>query len=361
LMFRYDEEKVFQLDLAQINLIIQEIEGILKTRKIDVILFSDYNKGYLSTSLCQAVIKLANIYGIFTCVDPKNNYLKYVGCSLFKPNKNEVHQLFGIPFSMTHLKDIHAFIKEKVQCKVSVITLGELGISASLESNDFFSWCPEKKEVNDVTGAGDIVNAVLANFFTQLDNPKDAFKLASYLATLSVQHVGTYVLQFSDLVKAHKTLCKTKLINVDTLKRMKNPMVFTNGCFDILHEGHISLLNFCKHLAGGTHDVVVALNSDKSIELIKGPNRPICNQGTRVSIMNSLEQVDWILVFDEQTPLSLIEALHPDILVKGGDYTRETVVGKEYCRDVQIFPFVHAISSTKIIEKANEKRVLDCR
>jgi len=357
LMFRYDEEESYTFSEKDVEKVFEEFKCLLETTSIDTILFSDYNKGFLTRRLCQSVIQLANEKGIFTCVDPKNDYRKYVGCSLFKPNRNEVQQLFQVPFHDSSLEALHTYIKEQVQCKVSVITLGELGISSSLETGEYISWCPEQKEVNDVTGAGDVVNAVLAFFYNQYENKTDSLKLASYLATLSVQHVGTYTLQFSDLVKDHKALFKTKLISPATLNRMKNPMVFTNGCFDIVHEGHIGLLDYCRELGGATHDVVVALNSDRSIQTLKGPSRPICNQSSRIAILNALESVDWIVVFEDSTPLRLLEDLKPDILVKGGDYTYDAIIGKEFCKQVKIFPFAQDVSTTKIVEKAIQSKL----
>jgi D-beta-D-heptose 7-phosphate kinase/D-beta-D-heptose 1-phosphate adenosyltransferase len=357
LMFRYDEEELYSLSDTNVENVLHKLNYLVETNSIDTILFSDYNKGFLTHHLCQSVIKLANEKGIFTCVDPKNDYSKYIGCSLFKPNRNEVQQLFQVPFSLSSLEEVHAIIKQKVQCKTSVITLGELGISASLESGAYFSWCPEQKEVNDVTGAGDVVNAVLSYFYNQYEDKSDCLKLASYLATLSVQHVGTYTLQFSDLVKAHKSLFKTKQISSEILKRMKKPIVFTNGCFDIVHEGHMSLLEYCKELAGTTHDVVVALNSDTSIQSIKGASRPICNQTTRMAILNAIEYVDWIVLFDDSTPYNLLKDVQPDILVKGGDYTYESIIGKEFCKDVKIFPFTQDISTTKIVQKAIQSKL----
>ncbi len=350
LMFRYDEEERFSLTESDEAHVIEEVCRILDSRRIDTILFSDYNKGFLTPRICQTVIHFARERGIFTCVDPKDDFTKYSGCTLFKPNRNEVQSLFQIPFSLSHVADVHAYIKEKVGCAISVITLGELGISAHFESGEYYSWCDETKEVNDVTGAGDIVNAILAYFYPQGTSKKHCLQLASHLATMSVQHVGTYTLTFSDLVNAQKYVFGSKLVTVDVLERLQRPLVFTNGCFDLVHEGHLSLLRRCKALAGSTHDVVVALNSDTSIQKIKGQTRPIRPQDARIALLNQIEQVDWIVVFNEETPVELLRKLHPDLLVKGGDYTLEKVLGREYVKRVEIVPITHPISSTKILE-----------
>lgn len=355
LMFRYDEEERFSLTGSDETYVIEEICKILHTRKIHTILFSDYNKGFLTARICQIVIRLARDYGIFTCVDPKDDFTKYIGCTLFKPNRNEVQSLFRIPFSLSHVSEVHAYIKEKVGCAISVITLGELGISALFETGDYYSWCDETKEVNDVTGAGDIVNAILAYFYPQVESKKHCLQLASHLATVSVQHVGTYTVTFSDLVKAQKYVFGSKVVTVDVLERLQRPLVVTNGCFDLVHEGHLSLLRHCKALAGSTHDVVVALNSDRSVQTLKGTSRPIRPQDARVTLLNQIEQVDWIVVFDEETPVDLLRRLRPEILVKGGDYTVEKVLGREFVKKVEIVPIAHPISSTKILETIQQK------
>jgi len=354
LMFRYDEEEVFTLSSSDEDRVLDTMKSVLESTPIDTILFSDYNKGFLTPKICQAVIGMAKDRGIFTCVDPKNDYTKYRGCSLFKPNRNEVESLFQIPFSLARLPEIHASIKEKVGCTISVITLGDLGISALFESGDYYVWCEESKEVNDVTGAGDIVNAILAYFYPQVESKKHCLQLASHLATVSVQHVGTYTLTFSDLVKAQKRVFGSKEVTVDVLERLQRPLVVTNGCFDLVHEGHLSLLRHCKALAGSTHDVVVALNSDRSVQTLKGTSRPIRPQDARVALLNQIEQVDWIVVFDEETPVDLLQRLRPDWLVKGGDYTVDQVLGREFVKTVDIVPITHPISSTKILETVRQ-------
>jgi D-beta-D-heptose 7-phosphate kinase/D-beta-D-heptose 1-phosphate adenosyltransferase len=157
-------------------------------------------------------------------------------------------------------------------------------------------------------------------------------------------------LTFSDLVKAQKRVFGSKEVTVDVLERLQRPLVVTNGCFDLVHEGHLSLLRHCKALAGSTHDVVVALNSDRSVQTLKGSARPIRPQGARVALLNQMEQVDWIVVFDEETPVDLLQRLRPDWLVKGGDYTVDQVLGREFVKKVEIVPITHQISSTKILE-----------
>ena len=351
LVFRYDNEIQFSLSKEKEDEIIKLFQIVLQNEQIDCILFSDYNKGFLSTKLCESVINIANDYGIFTCVDPKKDYKKYRNCSLIKPNRNEVEELFGIQFSIETLPTVHSRIKELVNCKNTVITLGSQGISALFEDNEYFYWNYEAKDVIDVTGAGDIVNSVLSFYFSQLNDKKTSIRLASYLATLSVQHLGTYKLEQNDILLANKFFKKNKLVSKDELMKLTKHIVFTNGCFDILHEGHISLLKYCRDLAGTNRDVVLGLNSDDSIKRLKGNSRPIFSLPSRLSLLSALEYIDWIVVFEEDTPELLLKELRPDVLVKGGDYTPDTVIGKEYCKELKIFQFTHDISTTKIISK----------
>lgn len=355
LMFRYDDEETIALTGVEEGQVIEKVKTLLETNTIDCILFSDYNKGFMTLNVCSQVISLARQKGIFTCVDPKNDFRKYTGCSLLKPNRKEVETLFGLNITLDTLQEVHKKIKELVNCETTVITLGDKGISALLETNEYIYWKADTKDVIDVTGAGDIVNAVLAYYFNS-SCKKTCLKVASYLATISVQHLGTYTLQYDDILSAQKFILHNKLISIELLKEKKKPILFTNGCFDILHEGHLSLLKFCKDIAGPNCDIVVALNSDKSIRSIKGPLRPICSEKTRVALLNSVEYVDWIILFDEETPERLLSQLRPEILVKGGDYTPETIIGKEYCKELKIFKFEHDISTTKILESLERNR-----
>jgi D-beta-D-heptose 7-phosphate kinase/D-beta-D-heptose 1-phosphate adenosyltransferase len=351
LVFRYDEEEQYTVSREQEVGIINDFTRILSKTHIDCILFSDYNKGFLSHSLCQEIIKIANDNKIFTCVDPKMDYTKYTNCSLIKPNREEVEKLFHVKVSHDNLSSVHQIIKDKTRAKTSIITLGDQGISGSFEEDTFVNWKYESKDVIDVTGAGDVVNAILAFYFNQIPNKEIVLKLASYIATISVSHLGTYTIQYKDILEGCKYVSNKKVVRVEDLKKLKQPLLLTNGCFDILHEGHISLFEYCKSLAKNTHECVIALNSDASIKRLKGHTRPICSLQTRVSILNAIKDIDWILIFEDDTPERILKELQPDILVKGGDYTLETIVGREYCKVVYIYPFKHQISSTTIINK----------
>jgi D-beta-D-heptose 7-phosphate kinase/D-beta-D-heptose 1-phosphate adenosyltransferase len=168
---------------------------------------------------------------------------------------------------------------------------------------------------------------------------------------MSVRHVGTYVLKPSDILKAYKEIHRSKLISLENVKYLKNPIVFTNGCFDILHEGHMALLQYCRTIRPPEGEVMIAINSDDSIRKLKGATRPINDINARIAILNNIESVDWILVFTEDTPYEVLEVIHPHTIVKGGDYTMESMIGKEFAKEVKIFTYMDGKSTTNIVNK----------
>lgn len=354
LLFRYDEEEHAIITTSIEYDVLTAVAHILEKDTIDCIYFSDYNKGFLTNNICQGVIQMAREKKIFVCVDPKNDYTKYKGSSLIKPNRNEVEHLYGMRLDMNNLESALHIIRKKTECSSVVITLGNDGISYSSEKDGFYRWKLNSKDIIDVTGAGDIVGTILAYYYPQKEDKKSVIQLSSYMGTISVSHLGTYILKLSDIIEAERSLKKNKFIPLDRLQYIQGKKIFTNGCFDILHEGHLGLLSYCRSLAGIDGHVIVAINSDASVSSLKGEKRPIRNEKQRIAMLNAIDSVDWIVVFSESTPVELLKQIQPDVLVKGGDYTKETVLGKEYCKEVQIFPFEENISTTKIIEKITQ-------
>jgi D-beta-D-heptose 7-phosphate kinase/D-beta-D-heptose 1-phosphate adenosyltransferase len=350
IIFRYDVENSQAILERHIKEISADVSSIIRDNKIDTIIFSDYNKGFLVKEVSQFVIQLANTYDIPTFVDPKVDYTKYLGCTVMKPNIKEIYDIFGITFSFANIGNIHRKIKEKVGCKETLLTLSEEGMSFLTENNELINEKTIESEVNDVTGAGDVVLSIIAYYYTCIPK-RNLIQLATYMGTISVRYVGTYVLKKSDILKAYKLINNNKLIMLEDIVYLKNPIVFTNGCFDILHEGHMALLQFCKSVNPHGGEVLVAINSDDSIKKLKGVNRPINDEQARIAILNNIESVDWVLVFKEDTPHEILEKIRPHTLVKGGDYTIESIVGKEFCEHVRVFNYVDGKSTTSIIER----------
>ena len=340
-MFRCDTE----VALPVAPFFIYEIEELLKTGTIGCIILSDYNKGVLTTRVCQDIIRLARTYGVFTCVDPKQDYAKYRGCSLIKPNRKEACSLLKLD-PTTPLLELHQRMFEVVGCRYSVITLAEQGITL-YDGATMIHERPEVRKIIDVTGAGDVVCAIVGYYFS-LDSiaPAAILKLATRIATKSVEFPGTYTLSRRDLAPASKVVTATTLQSP-----RKDRLIFTNGCFDLLHSGHINLFKFCKEL-GGT--VVLGLNSDESIRRLKGATRPVNSLQTRLDVLEAIQYIDWIIVFEEDTPLRVLKELRPDVLVKGGDYAMESVLGREFVGETRICSFVDGASSTATIKKIQE-------
>jgi D-beta-D-heptose 7-phosphate kinase/D-beta-D-heptose 1-phosphate adenosyltransferase len=291
------------------------------------------------------IIQLANKYNILTVVDPKEDYHKYVGCTLIKPNRREAYRIFSID-SKTPLEDAHQIIRSKVGCKYSVITLAEEGLTVSTPT-DYIKTHAQSQQVIDVTGAGDIVTSVFAFYLSQARPIAKAAQIATRLATLSVQHAGTYTLQKHDLDPASKILTMDKVAMINTIHSNKK-IVFTNGCFDLLHSGHMELFKFCRSKGD---IVVVGLNSDASITRLKGPTRPINSQKTRTDLLEAITYIDYIIVFEEDTPEEIIKVLKPYYLIKGGDYKPESIIGAQYAKETIVCDFVSGVSSTNIIKR----------
>ena len=336
LMCRYDEEFYTETNYQDENHIVSSVKDILETTVIEAVVFSDYNKGYLTESLCQRVIQICNEYNVCTIVDPKVNYKKYMNCTIFKPNRNELKQIFNIDLKKLSLLDAHRQLHELTHCNISVITLAEKGISA-YANGQHYTYQEDVKEVIDVTGAGDIVCSVLASH-RNLDI-HTVLRYASYYASVSISHIGAYVITPTDIQKLHTILSK---------QIKDDKVIFTNGCFDILHVGHITLFEFCRSL-GAT--VIVGLNTDASIKRLKGPSRPINSLEDRTKMLQSISYISKVIPFDEDTPIKLLEYIKPDYLVKGGDYTKESVIGSEYAGEVVIFNYIDGKSTTNLIKQ----------
>ena len=348
IMFRCDVENSAQKkkELATVCFA-EKVRVLCETTRIDCIVLSDYNKGVLHAQQCKEIIAVANRLGIMTCVDPKNDYMKYAGCTLIKPNRHEAYALLGLPKAVT-IETLHRKMFDSVGCKYSVITLSEDGISL-FDGATVYHEKPTIHSIVDVTGAGDVVCSVLAFFLCQGSPVTDTIRTATQIATFSVEHPGTYVIQPRDLhrvsIRANTVLRGDQLSALRELYADRS-IAFTNGCYDLFHTGHLSVLEFCKERAD---IVVVGINSDASVRRLKGPTRPVHNEETRAAVVLSNKNVDYVVVFDEDTPLELVRQLRPDYLIKGGDYAVESIVGREYAKETLVVPLVAGVSTTNTV------------
>lgn len=354
---RYDYESSEDIDAKSQTNIIKTFNKIVNN--YEVILLSDYGKGVLTTQLTQSLISSAKKYNKKVLVDPKGiDYLKYSGAHLLTPNKKEASIATKIKIEDdTSLTNAILKLKNMCNLDVSLITLSENGIA--IYDEKLRTHPTIAKEVFDVTGAGDTVLASLG-FAIACGLPIDEAVSFSNLASgVVVGKIGSATATISEIIEYESSLHKSSIDkNIKTqieiaklsqdLKLKGKKIVFTNGCFDLIHAGHISYLESARNFGD---ILILGLNSDQSVASLKGKGRPINTQEDRAYIMAALEVVDYVVIFDEDTPYELIKSIEPHILVKGGDYRGKEVVGQDIANELKLVDFVDGKSSTKIIEK----------
>ena len=332
--------------------------------KVHAVILSDYAKGAVTEPLCAAVIRAARSANIPVLVDPKTaDFSKYSGATTICPNLGELSLATGVPAHQTDaiLAAAQSMLNEH-DLRFLTVTMSEKGISV-LRREGVYHSPARAREVFDVSGAGDTVIATLAACLAGGLNTITAVELANLAAGIVVGKVGTVPIAQHELIAAltpsSGLTAGEKILDLErTVKRVAEwrasgeTIVFTNGCFDLLHVGHITLLEDCRRFGS---KLVLGLNSDASICRLKGPSRPIVGQQERARVMAALAAVDAVVLFEEDTPLELIRALKPNVLVKGGDYVVETVVGHEDViasgGRVEIVPTVEGFSTTNIVKK----------
>jgi D-beta-D-heptose 7-phosphate kinase/D-beta-D-heptose 1-phosphate adenosyltransferase len=333
--------------------------------KVHAVILSDYAKGALTSALCEAVIRAARTAGIPILADPKTPDLsKYSGATTVCPNLGELSAATGIASHRTaELLAAGRAQMEEHDFRYLTVTMSEKGITL-LGRDGFSHHSPARaREVFDVSGAGDTVIATLAACLAGGLRMTSAVELANVAAGIVVGKVGTVPIAQHDLIAAltpssglsagEKILDIHRMaLRVAEWRASGETIVFTNGCFDLLHVGHVTLLEDCRRFGS---KLVLGLNADVSISRLKGPSRPIVGERERARVMAALAAVDAVVMFEEDTPLELIRALRPDVLVKGGDYTVETVVGHEEVLAaggrVEIVPTVEGFSTSNIVKK----------
>lgn len=355
---RFDIETTSYITNVIENKIINYFKHIIANKKISAVVFSDYMKGVLTENVTMNIIKIANENNINIYVDPKDkNFKKYIGVTLIKPNKSEAEIILNTKINNDDisLENACTELLEKIKCEIVLLTLSENGLIIKTKSGVFkHIFVNNKKSILDVTGAGDTVLSSFIYFYLEGHSLIDSAEFANYCGQIKITHVGTYSITKIDVFK-FKNIKHIQNINLeDYIKILKinNSIVFTNGCFDILHVGHILYLEEAKKLG---NILIVGLNSDESIKKIKGNTRPINNIKYRIKQLESLTIVDYIVVFNEDTPLELLKIIKPNVLVKGGDYDIKNIIGKEYANETKILHFEEGISSTHIITMLSQE------
>lgn len=329
-----------------------------------IIILSDYRKGLLTERLVKGIIRLAADKGIRVTADIKDNRDgRFNGCYLVKPNKKELSELTGRELKTgKDVEDAAAELLGSTGCDYVLVTLGAEGMM--LVGKDTMTPFPAcAREVFDVTGAGDTAIAYLAACLADDIDVKEAVRIANIASGIEVGKAGTYQPTLDEvtalLEDRPEKLASVILKRSDTAglrDRMPGKrLVFTNGCFDIIHAGHVRYLREAAKLG----DVlVVGVNSDKSVRRLKGGSRPINCLGDRMEVLSAFSFVDYVIPFEEDTPYELIKDIVPDIIVKGGDYRPEEVVGKDIVESlggrVVIIPLSEGRSTTSVIEKIRD-------
>jgi len=324
-------------------------------KKIDVAILSDYNKGVFDQSTASLVIAACRDRAIKTVVDPKKNHFQWKNCTIFKPNLSEAADFLRISTGefLARWRECVSELRDMVKCQSVVVTNGGKGVFG-IENEEFFEYTPEHpaKDVRSVIGAGDSFAATLALAVAHGYLVRDAVEIAYEAAAVYVQKKHNEPVWPHELLARvepsySKILAPSDMAQVCHEYKGKKKLVFTNGCFDILHPGHVSTLEFAKRQGD---ILIVALNTDESVARLKGDGRPVNQLYDRRIIVAAMECVDFVTYFQEDTPRHLIEAIKPDIIVKGGDYNPEEVVGNDLCR-VLIAPTCKGLSTSSIIER----------
>ena len=366
------QQLIFACIYKQICTIKNDVKKIIlsleeEIKNISLILLSDYKKGFLTYEIIQYIISMANIHGIPVLVDVKDpNYKKYENATILKPNRKELQILSQKAVNtLEEIIEAAEWLCKEVNCKYVLTTLGSEGMVLVDKEGLVSKISSVAKEIYDVTGAGDTTIAYLAVELTKGKNVCEAMKVANYAAGIQVSKLGTSVVHPSEIENVMQkkdgfdkwinVYVQEDLQKIRVLEQKNKTIVFTNGCFDILHAGHVNYLRKAKNKGD---ILVVGINSDASVRRLKGNDRPINNLSDRCAILEALEFVDFVIPFEEDTPLELIKKVRPQILVKGGDYRVENIVGAEFVKEiggiVDVIPFVNGKSTTNIIAKIKD-------
>ena len=355
-VIRFDKESKEDIKKSSQDELVAKFSEIVAN--YDAVLLSDYAKGVLTPKFCEKIIKIANVNFKFVLVDPKGkDYSKYKGATLLTPNLKEASLATGIEIcDESSLKKAILKLKDEISLTYSIITLSDKGMAVFDKELEIVPAIA--KEVFDVTGAGDTVLATLGYALANGFDIKSAVALANKAAAVVVGKVGSATATLEEINKySHhfgdelEDKVKTADEVMEILKNSDKKVVFTNGCFDILHVGHVKYLHKAKKLGD---ILVLGLNSDASVKRLKGESRPVNSQNSRALVLSAMSSVDYIVIFDEDTPYELIKKIEPDILVKGGDYAGKEVVGSDVAKEVVLIEFEDGFSTTNLIEKIKE-------
>lgn len=358
---RLDREANAPYPIAFVDHIENNLEAMFDG--IDVLALSDYGKGVLTDDVCCKLIAYAKSKNIPVFVDPKGNkWNKYKGATMCTPNLSELSQICDIALSQSMEDEIHRCaldICEKYDLDYLLVTRSEMGMSLVSRDGKKKDYPAVKKEVIDVSGAGDTVICTMLLGNAVGLSMGECCRLANQAASVVVSKFGTATVSLAELIGSQLFSVGKKIIKGDEITYLSDylhecgkAIVFTNGCFDLVHAGHIYSLEQARAFG----DVlIVGLNSDASVRRLKGDSRPIVNENDRAYMLQSLAVVDYVVIFDEDTPESLIHKITPTVLVKGNDYLGKEIAGQAYVEAnggrVELIELKQGLSTTAVINK----------
>jgi D-beta-D-heptose 7-phosphate kinase/D-beta-D-heptose 1-phosphate adenosyltransferase len=366
-LLRVDREQVHGLGRPLQKKMLEQIEELLPS--CDAVLFSDYGKGAIPDELVANLLQACRHREKMVLVDPslKRDVSLYNGCAVLKPNRVEAAAASGVEIrDWVSLGAAAERLLKLAKPQNLVITQGGEGMTIFRLKKEPVHVPALERPVFDVTGAGDTVLSLLGYVLAGGGSIEEAAEIANIAGGIVVGKVGAVPVSKEEIIhellrdnpaaQKVKTLGQISAICRE-LRRDNRKVVFTNGCFDLLHVGHIRLLEFAKN---NGEILIVGLNSDSSVARLKGPKRPVLGQDDRATILSAIKQVDYIVIFDELTPLRLIKAVRPNTLVKGADYAKDAVVGGEFVESyggkIMLAPLVEGVSSTNIMSRISRDK-----
>jgi D-beta-D-heptose 7-phosphate kinase/D-beta-D-heptose 1-phosphate adenosyltransferase len=365
-LLRMDEEAPFVHTKETYQILLNQVRVLLDDA--GALILSDYGKGFLDSPINSAMIALARERSLPVIVDPKGrDYSCYRGATIVTPNRKETEDATGMPAQSDEEVVVAAReLISRYQFQFVLVTRSSKGMSLIGADGHFRHLPTQAQEVFDVSGAGDTVVGTLALGLAADISLSDSVSLANSAAGVVVAKAGTAVvlpheIQTSLLSSGQRRVQKISSLD-NALQRLEEwrqqglSIGFTNGCFDLLHAGHVHLLDFAR---GQCDRLIVGLNSDASVKALKGPSRPVQTEAVRSTVLSSMESPDMVVIFEEQTPLKLIEIFSPDVLIKGSDYNVNTVVGADFVISnggrVVFCPLMEGQSTTATIAKLNHR------
>jgi D-beta-D-heptose 7-phosphate kinase/D-beta-D-heptose 1-phosphate adenosyltransferase len=362
-MMRLDYEDPSPIQAAVAQQVLAKLERAMQ--EAAAVCIEDYDKGLLSPAVCKEVIEMARQRGVASFVDPAAiaDYSKYIGASAITPNRTEAELASGgVCGNLQEYRQTAEWLVNQLRLEAAIITLDKNGVYLASRDGERRWIKTRERKVYDVAGAGDMVLAMVAVARSAGASWEESAMLGNIAGGLEVEKFGSVPITRVEIIHellgemrqhAGKRRTMNRLLPELAIHRAEGKrIVFTNGCFDLIHLGHIKYFQSAKR-EGDL--LVVGVNTDAGIRRLKGEKRPIISEEDRVSVLEELESIDYLVTFDEDTPIELIQTIRPDVLVKGADYAKEQVVGwdlvESYGGRVVLVPLVEGRSTSAVIER----------